>query len=237
MLPHGYEYGKTIQEEKSQKIIYFLLYILLSICIEENICSFIIILFVIELLIELIMLLPYSILASIIIGILIFRLYLGHQAKKLSEDLALSTDIPAETDNAYKGKFINESDKRGILSPYEEDYQSASKLSAWLERFHVNATDEIINLISSYESFDSIVERHNRQVEDEILKKNKTFFDTCLKYPLDQQQRKAIIADEDNVLVVSSGLHYQDKSIKYISNKMGNSQTSIIMRLGKLGVE
>lgn len=169
-----------------------------------------------------------------------FRLYLGNLAKKLSEDLALSADIPTETDNAYKGKFINESDKRGILSPYEEDYQSASKLSAWLERFHVNATDEIINLISSYESLDSIVERHNRQVEDEILKKNKTFFDTCLKYPLDQQQRKAIIADEDNVLVVSSagsGLHHQGKSIKYISNKMGRSQTSIIMRLGKLGVE
>ena len=30
-------------------------------------------------------------------------------------------------------------------------------------------------------------------------------------------------------------LHRQGKSIKYISNKMGRSQTSIIMRLGKLG--
>ena len=78
------------------------------------------------------------------------------------------------------------------------------KLSLWLDRFHVNATDEIVSLISSYESFDSIVERHNRDVENETLAKNKTFFDTCLKYPLDQQQRRAIIADEDNVLVVSS---------------------------------
>ena len=80
----------------------------------------------------------------------------------------------------------------------------------------------------------------NVKAADLWLKKNKTFFDTCLKYPLDQQQRKAIIADEDDVLVVSSagsGLHHQGKSIKYISNKMGRSQTSIIMRLGKLGVE
>lgn len=57
------------------------------------------------------------VLAVIIIGISIFRLYLGNQAKKLSEDLALSADIPTETDKAYQGKFINESDKRGILPP------------------------------------------------------------------------------------------------------------------------
>ena len=146
----------------------------------------------------------FSILAFIIIGILIFRLYLGNQAKKLSEDLTLSADIPTEVEQSYQGKVINESGKREILSPYEKDYQRALKLNTWLDRFHVNATDEIINLISSYESIDSIVERHNKQVEDEILAENKVFFDTCLKYPLDQQQRKAIIADEDNVLVVSS---------------------------------
>ena len=144
------------------------------------------------------------ILASIIIGILLFRLYLRNQAKKLSEDIAMSADIATEIDNTYQGKFINESDKRCILSPNEEDYQRAVKLSLWLDRFHVNATDEIVSLISSYESFDSIVEKHNRDVENETLAKNKTFFDTCLKYPLDQQQRRAIIADEDNVLVVSS---------------------------------
>ena len=144
------------------------------------------------------------ILVAIIIGILLFRLYLGNQAKKLSEDIAMSADISTEIGNTYQGKFINESDKLCILSPYEEDYQRAVKLSLWLDRFHVNANDEIVSLITSYESFNSIVERHNRQVENEILAKNKTFFDTCLKYPLDQQQRRAIVADEDNVLVVSS---------------------------------
>lgn len=146
------------------------------------------------------------VLAVIIIGISIFRLYLGNQAKKLSEDIAMSADIATEIDNnnTYQGKFINESDKRRILSPCEDDYQRAVKLSLWLDRFHVNATDEIVSLISSYESFDSIVEKHNRDVENETLAKNKTFFDTCLKYPLDQQQRRAIVADEDNVLVVSS---------------------------------
>ena len=123
-----------------------------------------------------------SILAFIIIGIFIFRLYLGHQAKKLSENLTLSADIPTEVDQVYQGKAIKISDKIEILSSYEDDYQRASKLNAWLDRFHVNATDEIINLISSYESIDSIVEKHNKQVEDEILAKNKTYFDTCPQF-------------------------------------------------------
>lgn len=48
-----------------------------------------------------------SILAAIIIGILLFRLYLGNQAKKLSEDIAMSADIATEIDNTYQGKFIN----------------------------------------------------------------------------------------------------------------------------------
>ena len=56
------------------------------------------------------------ILAAIIIGILLFRLYLGNQAKKLSEDLTLSTDIPTEVDQAFQGRSINESDKKGILT-------------------------------------------------------------------------------------------------------------------------
>ena len=41
------------------------------------------------------------ILAAIIIGILLFRLYLGNQAKKLSEDIAMSADISTEIDNTY----------------------------------------------------------------------------------------------------------------------------------------
>ncbi len=70
-----------------------------------------------------------AILASIIIGVLIFRLYLGNQANKLSEDIALSAGILTEIDKTYQGKVINESDKKRILSHYEEDYQRASKLS------------------------------------------------------------------------------------------------------------
>ena len=144
------------------------------------------------------------VLAVIVAGIIFFRLYLSHQAKNLSEDLSTRSDITSDIDRNFHDRVIKASDREGLLSPFEEDYGHAVKLSRWLDRFHMSSTDEIISFISSYESIDSIVERHNRQIEDDILSKDKTFFDTCLKYPLDSQQRKAIIADEDNVLVVSS---------------------------------
>lgn len=174
-----------------------------------------------------------SILAFIIIGILIFRLHLGNQAKKLSEDIALSANISNELEQAYRGKFINNSEKEKLLSPHRKDYQRATKLSPWLDRFHVKATDEIINLISSFESIDSTIKQHNNLVEDEILTKNKAFFDTCLKYPLDQQQRKAIIADENNVLVVSSAGSGKTSSIvgkvKYLTEIKNVAPASILL--------
>ena len=43
------------------------------------------------------------------------------------------------------------------------------------------------------------------------------------------------MTEESNEIKVKEYLEAQGKSIKYISNKMGRSQTSIIMRLGKLG--
>ena len=94
--------------------------------------------------------------------------------------------------------------KEGLLEPYYDNYSRAAKISKWLDRFHVNTPEEIVELINDYESIDSIVKRHNEQIENEILDKESTFFDTCLKYPLDIQQRKSIIAEEENVLVVSS---------------------------------
>lgn len=150
------------------------------------------------------MILLITICVVIIAGIIIVRLYLHNQAKRLSEDIALSSNIQADLEQKYHEHIITASEEIAFISPYEDEYNRAEKLSRWLDRFHVNTPEEIINLISGYESIDSIVKRHNEQVERDILARNTVFFDTCLKYPLDLQQRKSIIAEEDNVLVVSS---------------------------------
>ena len=45
---------------------------------------------------------------------------------------------------------------------------------------------------------------HNQHVIRNLLDTHKLFFDHCLKYPLDEQQRRSIVSEEDNCLVVSS---------------------------------
>lgn len=145
-----------------------------------------------------------TILIALIVGIVVLRLYFCNQAKKLSEDIALYSNIKDGIEEKFHDRIITNTDKEGLLEPFEDNYSRAAKLSKWLDRFHVNTQEEIADLINDYESIDRIVEKHNEQIENEILDKDSTFFNTCLKYPQDIQQRKSIIAEEDNVLVVSS---------------------------------
>lgn len=52
--------------------------------------------------------------------------------------------------------------------------------------------------------FSVIPQKHNRTFVKEELERNKEYFDTVLKYPLDVQQRDSIVKLEDNCLVISS---------------------------------
>lgn len=53
-------------------------------------------------------------------------------------------------------------------------------------------------------SFSDVPQTHNSIFVREELKKQKTYFDTLLKFPLSQQQRESIVKMEDNCLVISS---------------------------------
>lgn len=51
------------------------------------------------------------------------------------------------------------------------------------------------------------ITRHKREHERiirNLLDTHKAFFDRCLNYPLDEQQRRSIVSEADNCLVVSS---------------------------------
>lgn len=144
------------------------------------------------------------ILAAIIVCVQLARIHVRHQAKVLSEDITVNSNILADLERLFQDHIISTSEKRDFIGHYEEEYGRALKLSRKLDRLHVNTPTEIVNLIYAYEGIDCVVKRHNEQTEKAILVKNATFFDTCLKYPLDLQQRKSIIAEENNVLVVSS---------------------------------
>ena len=66
---------------------------------------------------------------------------------------------------------------------------------------------------------------------NEFLHPEKATEESYAKHP---NANKKWTRAADNFLLQ---LHREGKSIKYIAEKMGRSQTSIVMRLGKLGVE
>lgn len=66
---------------------------------------------------------------------------------------------------------------------------------------------------------------------DEFMHPDKVTEYSYAKHP---NANKKWTRSADNYLLT---LHREGKSIKYIAEKMGRSQTSIVMRLGKLGVE
>lgn len=87
---------------------------------------------------------------------------------------------------------------------YREYYNKALELHKTLSLHSISPTKIITTFIHEYENIPTCTNSHNNRYVDALLEKHKVFFDTCLKYPLDAQQRRSIVTEEDNSLVVSS---------------------------------
>lgn len=65
------------------------------------------------------------------------------------------------------------------------------------------------------------------------MKKNSSYFDTVLNYPLDRQQREAILSLEDNVLVISSAGSGKTMTtvgkVRYLIDKQGVDPKKILL--------
>lgn len=80
--------------------------------------------------------------------------------------------------------------------------------------------------------FSDIPQAHNASFIQEELERNKSYFDSVLKYPLDQQQRESIVKLEDNCLVISSAGSGKTSTsvakIKYLVEKRNVSPNKIL---------
>lgn len=90
--------------------------------------------------------------------------------------------------------------------------------------------DKYLDIINS--DFSDIPQRHNLTFVEEELEKNKEFFDTVMKYPLDKQQRESIVKLEDNALVISSAGSGKTSTmvgkIKYLVEQRGITPAKIL---------
>lgn len=120
------------------------------------------------------------------------------------DNVALFIDIESDLKNSFENHFITFREKSEFSDHYAAYFQEARHLAKKLNTFHICVPDVIAKFIHDFNAIDSQVERHNESVNQNLLECHKAFFDHCLQYPLDEQQRRSIVTEEDNCLVVSS---------------------------------
>ncbi|MBO4995222.1 MAG: UvrD-helicase domain-containing protein [Muribaculaceae bacterium] len=113
-------------------------------------------------------------------------------------------DIETDLERSFDNQFITIREMKQFTNYYADLYHELKSLLKWIETFHVKPSEIIEKFVSDFENIQLFVESHNKRYIKEELDNNTDFFDHCLKYPLDKQQRRSIVSGEDNCLVISS---------------------------------
>lgn len=164
--------------------------------------------------------------AVAIIAIVAIRLWLKRESKKQSEQIEniipyhntlgrrenvlrqdnerFFIDIETNLANSFRGHFISFREEKRFTNHYKEFFHDALHLLKRLEAFNIEPSDIVTKFVHDFGNIHSLVKKHNEQVFQNELNTHKDFFDHCLKYSLDNQQRRSIVSEEENCLVVSS---------------------------------
>lgn len=115
-----------------------------------------------------------------------------------------SVDIATDLDTSFENRYITFSREKEFTCYYTDYYKEADALVSQLKAFGIEPSEAVVRLIQDFNNIGKLVRLHNQQIIRNSLDTHKLFFDNCLKYPLDEQQRRSIVSEEDNCLVVSS---------------------------------
>lgn len=131
-------------------------------------------------------------------------------------------NIETDLELTFRDHIITFQKEEQFTNHYKEIFHEAHILKKRLEAFELEPSDVIVRFVHDFENIHSLVKKHNEQVIQKKLDTHKVFFDHCLKYPLDNQQRRSILSEEDNCLVISSAGSGKTSSIvgkvKYLIN-------------------
>lgn len=120
----------------------------------------------------------------------------------LFEDF-LQKKLPLFIDNQKKIEELKQSRRRIIPLKYSFPIEDEGKESVWFEGMKLTL-DEAIQKIQARPTFSSWVKDHNKDFIIRESESYREYFDTIFAYPLDHQQRNAIVTNEDNNLVIAS---------------------------------
>lgn len=143
-------------------------------------------------------------------------------------------DIPSDLNSTFSGKIISATQEKDFVNHYKPHFQEAYSLVKKFEAFNITPSETIFKFISDFGAINRLVKQHNEGIITFLLDTHKEFFDHCLKYPLDKQQRRSIVSEEENCLVVSSAGSGKTSSIvgkvKYLTEiKKINPQNILLI--------
>lgn len=137
----------------------------------------------------------------------------SYESNRISEErkAAISTrnecfsaDIDTDLETSFGNCYITFLQEKEFTRYYTDYYKEADALVPQLKAFGIEPSEAVVKLIRDFINIGKLVRLHNQHVIRNLLDTHKLFFDHCLKYPLDEQQRRSIVSEEDNCLVVSS---------------------------------
>ena len=152
------------------------------------------------------MLIALSVMLAVFAALMIFRQVHSRRQKAVAEIVAERlhvSDLEKYVDSEYSGRYVDailcEELKSSMLDVYNRvcDVEKRSRIL-------MSHNSSIAKFKDDFENLHSIVDAHNNRFKDDKLREHKAFFDTVLAYPLDDQQRRSIVSEEQNCLVVSS---------------------------------
>lgn len=159
--------------------------------------------------------------------------YDSAKARVIQEADRTFDDLEEILEYTFKGQIIKGIEEKRVLSQYRRLFKETYSLCQRLRSFRVEPTGRMLKLVHDYGSIHHLVKKHNEKVISQILEQNRDFFDHCLTYPLDDQQRRSIVSEEENCLVVSSAGSGKTSSIvgkvKYLIERKGIDAKSILL--------
>lgn len=100
--------------------------------------------------------------------------------------------------------YITESERTALSDKYDALGMKLKKVCGTRQLRLSPIRESAERLYRAMSGTNEFKKENNRKFICRELERNKAFFDTVLMYPLDAQQREAIVSLEDNILVISS---------------------------------
>ena len=153
------------------------------------------------------------------------------ECQEMKEDVEKALDAVSAKYNF--NHYITESERKDISDKYSSLFIRLKSIVSKKEFSRILDSESFIRLHKVLSDTSGFKKINNEKFISLQLERNKEYFDTVLAYPLDAQQREAIVSLEDNVLVISSAGSGKTMTtvgkVRYLIDKQGVDPKKILL--------